>query len=228
MCRGGIEVLMKKGAEADLFLEPFSGALHRAGEGMVVIKQRVRKKYRIPEIDGKLRGSRTVLEARLLSDAKRAGVPTPPIYLVDRKNTRIVMKFIEGEQVKHVLGKLPRRRRRDMCVLIGRLVGRLHRAGMVHGDLTTSNMILGRDGRIYLVDFGLGGYDGSTEARGVDLHLLRRALQSVHFRIAGEVYRAFLSGYRREFGRGAEEVITRAEEIGKRGRYVEREERPWR
>ena len=221
-------MLMKKGAEADLFLEPFSGVLHPAGEGMVVVKRRVVKRYRIPEIDRQLRESRTVLEARLLSDAKKAGVPTPPVYLVDRKNTTIVMRFIEGKQVKKVLGRLRPERRRRICVEIGRMVGRLHGAGIVHGDLTTSNMIITGEGRIYLVDFGLGSYDRSTEGRGVDLHLLRRALQSVHFRIAERAYRDVLRGYKLEMGKAADEVIRRAEEIEKRGRYVEREERPWR
>jgi TP53 regulating kinase-like protein len=221
-------MLMKKGAEADLFLEPFSGVLHPAGEGMVVVKRRVVKRYRIPEIDRQLRESRTVLEARLLSDAKKAGVPTPPVYLVDRKNTTIVMRFIEGKQVKKVLGRLRPERRRRICVEIGRMVGRLHGAGIVHGDLTTSNMIITGEGRIYLVDFGLGSYDRSTEGRGVDLHLLRRALQSVHFRIAERAYRDVLRGYKLEMGKEADEVIRRAEEIEKRGRYVEREERPWR
>jgi len=221
-------MLMKKGAEADLFLEPFSGVLHPAGEGMVVVKRRVVKRYRIPEIDRQLRESRTVLEARLLSDAKKAGVPTPPVYLVDRKNTTIVMRFIEGKHVKKVLGRLRPERRRRICVEIGRMVGRLHGAGIVHGDLTTSNMIITGEGRIYLVDFGLGSYDRSTEGRGVDLHLLRRALQSVHFRIAERAYRDVLRGYKLEMGKAADEVIRRAEEIEKRGRYVEKEERPWR
>ena len=221
-------MLMKKGAEADLFLEPFSGVLHPAGEGMVVVKRRVVKRYRIPEIDRQLRESRTVLEARLLFDAKKAGVPTPPVYLVDRKNTTIVMRFIEGKQVKKVLGRLRPERRRRICVEIGRMVGRLHGAGIVHGDLTTSNMIITGEGRIYLVDFGLGSYDRSTEGRGVDLHLLRRALQSVHFRIAERAYRDVLRGYKLEMGKEADEVIRRAEEIEKRGRYVEKEERPWR
>jgi TP53 regulating kinase-like protein len=98
---------------------------------------------------------------------------------------------------------------------------------MVHGDLTTSNMILTRDGKVYFVDFGLGEYNPSVEARGVDLHLLRRALQSIHFKITDEAYRAVLSGYRREFGRGAEKVIRRADEVGRRGRYVAKEERAW-
>ncbi|MEW6222089.1 MAG: KEOPS complex kinase/ATPase Bud32 [Candidatus Hadarchaeota archaeon] len=217
--------LMKKGAEADLYLEPFERVLHGGGHGKVVVKQRIQKPYRVQEIDHLLRWSRTALESKLLSDAKKAGVPTPLIYEVDRAGSRIVMDYIDGVQVKKVLESSAPAKRRKICRVIGRQVARLHSAGIVHGDLTTSNMILAKDGKIYFVDFGLGEYNRSTEARGVDLHLMRRALQSIHFRITGESYNAVLSGYRKDFGRGAEEVISRAEEILRRGRYVQREER---
>lgn len=220
--------LMKKGAEANLYLEPFARVLHRAGEGKTVVKHRISKRYRNPQIDKQLRESRTALEAKLFSDAKRAKVPTPLVYEVDRVGMRILMEFVEGQQVKLVLDKLRPKARRKLCRLIGRQVARLHRAGIVHGDLTTSNMILTREGKVYFVDFGLGEYNPSLEARGVDLHLLRRALQSIHFRITEEAYRAVLSGYRREFGEDAENVIKRAEEIERRGRYVHKEERTWR
>jgi TP53 regulating kinase-like protein len=219
--------LMKKGAEANLYLEQGAKVLNGIVEGMVVVKHRITKRYRIPEIDRQLRAARTALESKLFSDAKRAGVPAPLVYEVDLVGMRIVMEFIEGRQVKLVLEKMRPAVRRKLCELIGRQVARLHRAGIVHGDLTTSNMVLTRDGKVYFVDFGLGEYTPSVEARGVDLHLLRRALQSIHFRITDEAYRAVLSGYRREFGRGAEEVIRRAEEVGRRGRYVAKEERAW-
>jgi len=149
------------------------------------------------------------------------------VYEVDRVGMRIVMEFIEGKQVKLVLDRLNPAERRKLCQLIGRQIARLHRAGIVHGDLTTSNMILTREGRVFFVDFGLGEYNPSLEARGVDLHLLKRALQSIHFRITDEAYRAVLAGYRREFGKGAGEVIERAEEIERRGRYIPKEERTW-
>ncbi len=220
-------MLIKKGAEADLYLEPFSRALYGMGDGKVVIKCRVPKSYRIPDLDLQLRESRTALEAKLLSDARRAGVPTPIIYEVDKVKMRIVMEFIEGKQVKLVLDGIGKSDRRKLCRTIGRQVARLHRAAMIHGDLTTSNMIIKPDGAVYFVDFGLGEYSPSIEARGVDLHLLKRALQSIHFRVAGDAYSAALSGYRREFGKGADEVIKRSEDIEKRGRYVSKEERTW-
>jgi len=221
-------MLIKKGAEADLYLEPFARVLYSAGDGKVVVKNRVPKRYRIPELDLQLRESRTALEAKLLSDAKRAGVPTPIVYEVDRIGMRIVMEFVDGRQVKLVLDKLKPAARRELCRTIGRQVARLHRAGMIHGDLTTSNMIVKPDGKVYFVDFGLGEYDPSVEARGVDLHLLKRALQSIHFRIADDAYDEVLSGYRQEFGKKADEVIKRAEDIERRGRYVSKEERAWR
>lgn len=220
--------LIKKGAEANLYLEDFSRVLHPVGAGRVIVKHRISKRYRVPQLDSQLRESRTALEAKLFVDARLAGVPTPVVYEVDRVGMRLVMDFIEGKQVKLILNGLKPAERRNLCRLIGKQVARLHRAGIVHGDLTTSNMILTPQGKIFFVDFGLGEYNPSLEARGVDLHLLRRALQSTHFKVAGEAYRAVIAGYKREFGKGASEVAERVEEIEKRGRYVPKEERAWR
>jgi len=219
--------LMKKGAEANLYLEDFSEVLHLAGAGKVVVKHRISKRYRVPQLDLQLRESRTALEAKLFADAKAAGVPTPAVYEVDRVGMRLVMEFIDGKQVKLILNKLTPARRIKLCHLIGKQIARLHKAGIVHGDLTTSNMILTPQGKVFFVDFGLGEYSPSLEARGVDLHLLKRALQSTHFKVVDEAYRAVLTGYRREFGKNAGEVIERAEEIERRGRYIAKEERAW-
>ncbi|MCS7131599.1 MAG: KEOPS complex kinase/ATPase Bud32, partial [Hadesarchaea archaeon] len=203
-------LLIKKGAEANLYLEDFSKVLHPAGSGGVIVKHRISKRYRVAQLDLRLRESRTILEARLLADAKVAGVPTPAVYEVDRTGMRLVLEFIDGKQVKLVLDELKPVERRKLCRLRGMQIARLHRAGIVHGDLTTSNMILTKDGKVYFVDFGLGGYDRSLEARGVDLHLLKRALQSTHFRIADEAYSAIIAGYRDELGKSADDVIKRA------------------
>lgn len=220
-------MLIKKGAEANLYLESFAKVLQLAGKGKVIVKHRIPKNYRIPELDARLRESRTSLEAKLLSDAKRAGVPTPIVYEVDLASMRIVMDFVEGKQVKLILEKLKPAERQKLCRTIGAQVARLHKAGMVHGDLTTSNMIINPNGKVYFIDFGLGEYNPSVEERGVDLHLLKRALQSIHFRIAEEAYSAAMAGYRKEFGEQADLVIERAKDIERRGRYVSKEERAW-
>src|SRR5207245_10912927 len=108
---------------------------------------------------------------------------------------KIVMEFIDGPTAKDVLDKggpaamkVARR--------IGQLIGRLHRAGIIHGDLTTSNMIV-RDGRIVMIDFSLGGKDDGVQARGVDVHLLKEGLGSATAR-AASYYQEALRGYRQK------------------------------
>ncbi|KXB01959.1 O-sialoglycoprotein endopeptidase [candidate division MSBL1 archaeon SCGC-AAA261F17] len=217
--------VIRKGAEANLLLEDFTRVLHPTGEGKVLVKHRISKGYRVKELDKNLRESRTALEAKLLADAKRAGVPTPLIYEVDRTGMKIIMEYVEGERVKTFLEDLNPSERQEVCELIGEQIARLHKFGIVHGDLTTSNMIRTQEGKIYFIDFGLGEYDPSTEARGTDLHLLWRTLQSTHHKVSNESFKAVLNGYKREFGESASEIIQRVKEIKHRGRYIPKEER---
>lgn len=208
-------MLIKKGAEADLFLEDWHN--HK-----VIMKKRLPKSYRIPQLDLEIRKYRTAYESQLLHDAKLAGVPTPTVFMVDLTNTTIVMQYMHGVQVKQVLDNLTELGRVKLCKQIGRMVGRLHKQGIVHGDLTTSNMILTPSGKIYFIDFGLGGRTESLEARGVDLHLVKRALQSTHYKIAKKCFEAVMRGYSEWVSKEeAAEVRKRIQEIERRGRYVE-------
>ena len=97
------------------------------------------------------------------------------------------MEYIEGQQIKQMLNKASKAKRHDLCVKIGESIARLHSHGLIHGDLTTSNMILSPEGKIFFVDFGLGEKNIELEAKGVDLHLLKRALQSTHFHVLGRM-----------------------------------------
>jgi TP53 regulating kinase-like protein len=208
------QILLKKGAEASLYFTNWHGK-------RVLIKARLPKTYRPAQLDLAIRRYRTVHEPQLMHQAKRAGVPTPIIFLVDVENSTIIMEYIEGKQVKQVLDGFSENQRRDLCFKIGELVAHLHNYGIVHGDLTTSNMILDVTGRIFLVDFGLGDKTDELEAKGVDLHLLRRALQSTHFRFADDCFSAVLKGYAKILGENfADEVVAKTREIEKRGRYV--------
>ncbi len=214
MDRLGHLKLLKKGAEATLFVAEWQGRV-------VVLKQRLPKKYRPAALDERIRVYRTIHEPQLIHDAKKAGVPTPVIYLVDTTNSMIVMEYIEGQRLKETLNSATKSQRKDLCETLGRLVGRLHKWGIMHGDLTTSNMILGPQRRMYLVDFGLGEKRADLEARGVDLHLMKRAFQSVHFRWADECFDAALEGYADIFERGTvQEISKKISEIERRGRYV--------
>ncbi len=201
---------LKRGAEAELRRAEFLGR-------EVVEKFRVPKAYRLPAMDEALRRSRIRVEARLMSEARAAGVAVPILYDVNLVENKIVMEFIDGPTVKEVL-EAGGSRAHETAKEVGRIAGRLHRAGIIHGDLTTSNMIL-RDRRIVMIDFSLGGNDETAEARGVDLHLLREALTSAH-KGAAAYYRDVLAGYRETFGAGAGDVIRKVKEIESRGRYT--------
>ncbi|MEK6987998.1 MAG: KEOPS complex kinase/ATPase Bud32 [Candidatus Thermoplasmatota archaeon] len=201
---------LKRGAEAELRRTEFLGR-------PAVEKFRVPKAYRLPALDEGLRRARIRIEARLMSEARAAGVAVPILYDINLFENKIVMEFIDGPTVKDVLEE-GGPRAHTVAKDVGRIAGRLHKAGIIHGDLTTSNMIL-QDGRIVMIDFSLGGKDETTEARGVDVHLLREALTSAH-RNAAAYYRDVLAGYRQAFGRGAEDVIRKVKEIESRGRYT--------
>jgi len=207
--------LIKKGAEASLFLATWH-------ERNVIIKKRLPKKYRPQLLDEQIRNYRTIHEPQLIHEAKKAGVPTPTIYLVDLMDSTIIMEFIEGKQLKEILNTATKNEREELCRTVGNLIGRLHKWGIVHGDLTTSNMILSRpNDRVYFVDFGLGEKKTDLEARGVDLHLMKRAFRSVHFKWADECFEAVFVGYREIFQKKvAEDVLQKIGEIERRGRYI--------
>jgi TP53 regulating kinase-like protein len=207
-------LLIKKGAEASLYLAEWHGR-------KVVMKKRLPKKYRPSKLDEQIRTYRTIHEPQLLHEAKKAGVPTPTIFLIDAKDGTITMEFIEGRQVKQLLGKAPKNERRSVCLKIGELIGRLHEYGIIHGDLTTSNMILDAEGKIFFVDFGLGEKTKELEAKGVDLHLVKRALQSTHFRFTEECFDAVIMGYSKVLGvKNTKNILDKVKEIERRGRYV--------
>ncbi len=177
-------------------------------DGNTIIKTRVHKRYRLKEIDENLRRDRTRTEARLISEARRCGVPTPVIK--DVTDFEIKMEYINGYALKNIITP-------DLSLQAGELVGRLHSCGIVHGDLTTSNIML-RDGKLFLIDFGLAYIDSTLEARGVDIHVLFQTFESTHDRYE-ELIDAFKKGYSRRFS-GADEVIKRVGEIESRGRYA--------
>ncbi len=179
------------------------------------------KGYRHPELDNRLRRSRTKAEADIIHRAKRSGVPTPLLYHVDPDNAVIVMEYIDGVKVRDVVDMLSDEERKELFTRIGGYAGRLHGAGIIHGDLTTSN-ILKQGDRLVFIDFGLAEVSTEVEKRGVDLNLMNRMLTSTHYRHQEELLAAFVEGYRETLGAEAEEALTRMEEVAKRGRYIEK------
>ena len=212
-------MLIKRGAEASIYLLEWHG--HN-----VIMKHRLPKKYRLSQIDERIRSYRTIHESQLLHFAKEAGVPTPLIYQVDLTNSNIIMEYIEGVQVKQILNDLSPKERYDLSSHIGKLIGYLHGHNLIHGDLTTSNMILNKKDRIVFVDFGLGEISVDVESKGVDLHLMKRAFQSTHFRFAKECFKNVLEGYTKTVGiERSSRVVDKISEIERRGRYISKRKR---
>ena len=207
-------MLIKKGAEANLYLEEWYGR-------KVIMKRRLPKMYRIPQLDNAIRTQRTLREPQLMHRAKEAGVSTPTIFMVNVAETNIIMEYLEGNQVKQVLNDFSPAERLRLCRRIGVFIGRLHNSGIIHGDLTTSNMILTPCFKLFFIDFGLGEFSTELEIRGVDLHLMKRALQSTHYRFAKECFKEITEGYSEVVGKeNAEMILEKIREIEKRGRYI--------
>jgi len=186
----------------------------------VVLKQRVVKGYRHPVLDKALQSVRIKNEVRLMLDARKAGIPIPVIYSVDLSDNRIVMEEIEGMRVKDALEQMPEEEARKVCEKIGAVAGRLHMSDIVHGDLTTSNMLLEGD-RIVVIDFSLGSRSSELEDKGVDMHLLEEAFHSAHYR-RSELYATVKDSYVKTYPGGAD-VLKKVKEIEKRGRYTRKE-----
>ncbi len=195
--------LIARGAEANIYLD-----------GENIIKERVKKSYRIPELDLKLRLSRTKREAKLLSLAKKAGVPAPFVRDVIPEEFTLVMSYIPGDKLRDVVSEVDIR---EVFTLAGEIAAKLHANHIIHGDLTTSNMLLS-GGRLYLIDFGLGEVTESTEAKGTDLLVFKKSVHATHAEFEKEIFDAFFSGYSKVYS-GADRVLERLRIIEKRGRY---------
>ena len=181
----------------------------------VLVKERIRKGYRIARLDERLRRSRTRLEATLLREARRIGVDTPQIS--DVSDFVITMDFIRGERVKDILNS---ENYKEIIEKVAVAVAKMHEYNIIHGDLTTSNMIF-KDERVYFIDFGLGFQSSKTEDKAMDLYLFYHVLESTHWQILDDIWKIFINIYGKTY-KEAEKVIKTFHEIEKRGRYKER------
>jgi TP53 regulating kinase-like protein len=202
--------ILYRGAEAEIRLSKYMGRT-------VVQKYRVKKAYRIKEIDTQLIASRTKEEAKLIAESRSYGVSVPLIYDVDLNEGIIIMEYLAGKRVKDILNSLKEEERKHICQKIGESIARLHNHDIIHGDITTSNMIL-LDNRIHFIDFGLGCKNSEMEAKGVDLHVLMEAFESTHSKHTHCFIYVF-EGYKRQFHGDAYAVMKKIDDIIRRGRY---------
>jgi len=197
------EKIIQKGAEANIIKS-----------GDFVIKDRVVKGYRYPELDNAIRRRRTRKEAKLLMKASEI-IDSPKPYFIPLFQ-KIKMPFIDGLKLSESLDDL--KDWKDICLMIGENIAKLHDADIIHGDLTTSNMIYS-NGKVFFVDFGLGFANGRIEDKAVDLHLIKQALEAKHFKHFDKFFKVILKGY--EISENYEKVVRQLEKVEKRGRYKE-------
>jgi TP53 regulating kinase-like protein len=210
------------------------------------LKHRPAKPYRHPILDARLTKHRILSEARVLAKCRRDGVPVPAVYALDAelKGGWIAMEWVEGEVVRVALNRWLKRRKVEgkslddkegqekvlrLMRMVGTAVGTMHSVGVVHGDLTTSNLMLRPttqeangsvgdtlDGEIVLIDFGLASQSTQDEDRAVDLYVLERAFGSTHPGTE-ELFGEVLTAYGESF-KGAKGTLKKLEDVRMRGR----------
>nr|GEV98928.1 TP53-regulating kinase [Tanacetum cinerariifolium] len=222
----GSLVLIKQGAEARVFEIEAKGARIEGpvnlGEDSLVPphEERFSKKYRHPTLDAKLTLKRLNAEARCLTKARKVGVVTPVLYAVDTVSHSLTFEYVEGLSVKdHFLEfglkGVGLENTDEFALQIGNTIGKLHDGGVVHGDLTTSNM-LWRDGKLVLIDFGLSFVSTLPEDKAVDLYVLERALLSMHSSL-GNVMEKVLAAYRKSSKQWCS-TLNKLADVRQRGR----------
>ena len=202
--------LIKKGAEADIYQTVWQNS-------NAILKIRKTKNYRNSSLDSKIRKQRTIKESQILSQVKSFGIPAPLVYFVNLKNTSILMQEIPGKPVHD----LSESKIIQLSKTIGKLVGMLHKNGIMHGDLTTSNFIFFKN-NIYVIDFGLSQNTIKPEDHAVDLRLIKEILNSAHAKIMVPAWKNFLLGYKSVVGSANYVKITKlVSDIESRGRYAQ-------
>jgi len=208
-------VLIASGAEANLYRGRFLGY-------DVVVKHRVSKPYRDVKLDLMIRRDRTLTEAKIMLLAMSLGVRVPTVLYVDLENSIIVMEYVEGVLLRDYIGLVDEDVRRAYLELLGVYVGKLHKNDITHGDLTTSNVIVSSNGSLYIIDFGLSKISNDVEDKAVDIHLLMRSFESIHYNMSKELLTYFLRGYRSVLSTNeVNDILNTVKEIRLRGRYVE-------
>ena len=202
--------VLYQGAEAKIIRSTFLNI-------SVICKTRLKKRYRIKEIDQRLIRSRTRDEAKLMTLARQQGVCVPIVFDIDLERGVLTLQYLTGVRVKDCFNDFTVEQKKRVCKQIGSDIARLHNADIIHGDLTTSNLIYDDD-KLFFIDFGLGEFNPDVEAKGVDLHVLMEAIESTHSAFAS-FFSFVFEGYKQVYNGNADEVKKKIDDIVRRGRY---------
>jgi len=197
--------LIRQGAEAKLFKTEFEGK-------PALLKQRVPKAYRCAQLDERLRKERTSIESSLLRAARQLGISTPLVFSVEKGKSEILMQFIDGPRIKDVLSK----KNLKICRQIGSAIALMHESNLIHGDLTTSNILL--DGKkLFFIDFGLGYRSNKLEDKAVDLLVFKKTFEATHCRLMPKGWEMIIRGYLK--AGGSDGIVKQMQKVEQRVRY---------
>ena len=201
--------LINRGAEADVYSTMWD-------KKKAILKIRKVKSYRNSLLDQKIRKQRTTRESQIISQVKSFGISTPLIYFMDINKCSILMQYIDGKIVRDLKGN-------DLvkvCSEIGQIVGTMHKNGIMHGDLTTSNFILDKK-KLFLIDFGLASRTEKPDDHAVDLRLFKEILNSAHAEVMEKSWKNFQKGYSKAVGmKYSKKILNLVAVIESRGRYA--------
>ena len=201
--------LINRGAEADVYSTMWD-------KKKAILKIRKVKSYRNPLLDQKIRKQRTIRESQIISQVKSFGISTPLIYFMDINKCSILMQYIDGKIVRDLKGN-------DIvkvCSEIGKIVGTMHKSGIMHGDLTTSNFLLDKK-KLFLIDFGLASRTEKPDDHAVDLRLFKEILNSAHAEVMEKSWKNFQKGYSKAVGmKYSKKILNLVAVIESRGRYA--------
>ena len=201
--------LINRGAEADVYSTVWN-------KKKAILKIRKKKSYRNSLLDQKIRKQRTIRESQIISQVKSFGISTPLIYFMDIGKCSILMQHIDGKIVRDMKDSSIVK----ICSEIGKIVGTMHKNGIMHGDLTTSNFIVDKE-KLFLIDFGLASRTEKPDDHAVDLRLLKEILNSAHAQVMEKSWKNFQRGYSKAVGlKYSKKVLSLVAVIESRGRYA--------
>jgi TP53 regulating kinase-like protein len=185
-----------------------------------VFKVRKPLVYRLPVLDDAIRRQRTVREAEIMHRVKTSGVSAPFIYDVDVPSATLVMEFIDGERVRDLIGDSSAGAIEGIFEEFGRSVAKMHSSGIMHGDLTTANVVRRRRSLVFL-DFGLSVHSSKVEDHAVDLRLIKETLVGAHPEVSSRALDSLFLGYASGVGqKRSRAVFKQLQNIERRGRYA--------
>ncbi|HPD81517.1 MAG TPA: KEOPS complex kinase/ATPase Bud32 [Candidatus Pacearchaeota archaeon] len=202
-----IPELISQGAEAKIFLDKKKN---------LIIKNRLSKSYRLQELDKKIIKGRTKSEIKLLIKANQ--IINAPLPGKNTEENKIIMPYVKGKKLSDNLNNFSLEKQKEILEKIGKSIAILHKSDIIHGDLTTSNMILTKSNEVFFIDFGLGYISKKIEDKAVDLHLLKQALEAKHFKNWEILFQKFKDAYSKNYFE-SKQIFERLIAVEKRGRY---------